>query len=97
MLFEKIINALPSLFYAGFISVGIGYTLQIVGQKKAYPSHAAIIMSLESIFALIGGWLFLSEQFSLKALLGCFLMFTGMIVSQYMMIKYYFRNRKSVA
>ncbi len=86
--------AIPSLLYAGLLSVGIGYTLQVVAQKDSHPSHAAILMSLESVFALIGGWLLLNEVISLKEFIGCMLMFSGMIISQLSTIKSYLRNRR---
>ena len=68
--------------YAGVMSVGVAYTLQIVAQKNASPSHAAIIMSLEALFAAIGGWLLLDEQLDSRATLGCSLMLAGMIIAQ---------------
>jgi len=71
------------LFYAGFFSIGIAYTLQIVGMKKAPPTHAAIILSFEAVFAAIGGWLLLREQLPWRSLLGCSLMFLGMLASQF--------------
>jgi drug/metabolite transporter (DMT)-like permease len=80
-----ITNALSSwapIAYAGLISVGIAYTLQIVAQKHAPPAHAAIIMSLEAVAAAFGGWLLLSESFSTAGMLGCGLMLFGMLISQ---------------
>ena len=77
-----IINATIPILYAGLCSVGIAYTLQIVAQKTAHPANAAIIMSLESVFAVIGGWLVLSENIPLRGLFGCALMLCGMIISQ---------------
>lgn len=74
-------GAIP-LFYGGVASVGIAYTLQVVGQKNAKPTHAAIIMSMETIFAAVGGWLLLQEDMSLRGLLGCALMLTGMLLPQ---------------
>jgi len=68
--------------YAGLISVGIAYTLQIIAQRHAPPSHAAIIMSLEVVAAAFGGWLILDERFSSLEVLGCTLMLIGMLVSQ---------------
>jgi len=64
------------------MSVGIAYTLQIVAQKNTSPSHAAIIMSLEALFAALGGWLILDETLDNRAMLGCALMLTGMIIAQ---------------
>ena len=77
-----LLAALAPILYTGILSVGIAYTLQIVAQKHAHPAHAAIILSLESVFAVLGGWLFLGEVLSLRGLLGCGLMLTGMIFSQ---------------
>lgn len=79
---HNVINASIPLLYAGIFSVGIGYTLQVVAQKEANPAHAAIILSLEAVFAAVGGWLILSEMLSPRELLGCLLMLSGMIFSQ---------------
>jgi drug/metabolite transporter (DMT)-like permease len=73
--------ALPIL-YAGVLSVGVAYTLQVVAQRKAPASHAAIILSLETVFAAFGGWLLLDETMRLRGLAGCGLMLVGMLVSQ---------------
>jgi drug/metabolite transporter (DMT)-like permease len=62
--------------------VGVAYTLQIVGQQRAHPAHAAILLSLESVFAALGGWLVLGEVMSARSLLGCALMLGGMLLSQ---------------
>jgi drug/metabolite transporter (DMT)-like permease len=64
------------------MSVGVAYTLQVVAQKKAKPSHAAIILSLEAVFAALGGWVMLNEVLTHRAMAGCALMFSGMLVSQ---------------
>lgn len=73
--------AIPIL-YGGLFSVGVAYTLQVIGQKNASPSHAAIILSMETVFAAIGGYLIIDEQLSNAELLGCALMLTGMLISQ---------------
>lgn len=70
------------LLYGGVMSVGVAYSLQIYGQKNSPASHAAIILSLESVFAAIGGWLILNEILSGRAFLGCALMLAGMLISQ---------------
>ena len=70
------------ILYAGLVSVGVAYTLQVVGQKSANPAHAAIILSLESVFAAIGGVWLLDETLSLRAWCGCGLMMAGMLLSQ---------------
>lgn len=72
--------AVPIL-YGGIVSVGIAYTLQVIAQKRAHPSHAAIIMSLEAVFALIGGWILLCEPVTLQGTAGGMLMLTAMILS----------------
>lgn len=74
--------ALP-LLYGGVVSVGVAYTLQVVVQKKADASHGALLMSLEAVFALIGGVMFLDESLSARATVGCALMLAGMLVSQF--------------
>ena len=71
------------IVYGGVFSVGIAYSLQIVAQKKAHPTHAAIILSMESLFAAVGGGLLLGEGFNARELAGCALMLAGMIVSQF--------------
>ncbi|WP_020561223.1 DMT family transporter [Thiofilum flexile] len=76
-----------ALLYSGLMSVGLAYTLQVVGQRYAHPSHAAIILSLEAVFAALGGVLFLNEYLDQRALLGCGLMLTGMLISQLPMPK----------
>ncbi len=73
--------ALP-IIYGGALSVGVAYTLQVVAQRHAHPAHAAILLSLEAVFAAVGGWLILGEVMSGRGLVGCLLMFSGMLVSQ---------------
>lgn len=70
------------ILYAGLLSTGVAYTLQVVAQQKAPPAHAAIILSLEAVFALLGGLLLLGESLGARELVGCAIMFVGMIVSQ---------------
>ena len=70
------------LGFAGILSMGVAYTLQIVGQKDLEPAAASLIMSLESVFAALGGWLVLHETMAPWELLGCALVFAGVIVSQ---------------
>ncbi|NLP40958.1 MAG: DMT family transporter [Veillonellaceae bacterium] len=80
--FTGISQAAVPLLYGGLLSVGVAYTLQVIGQKNASPSHAAIILSMETVFAAIGGYLILDEQLSAAELLGCTFMFGGMLLSQ---------------
>lgn len=71
-----------ALLYTGLMSTSVAYTLQVVAQQWAQPSHAALILSLESMFAVIGGWLFLDETLPMRGLIGCGLMLVGMLVAQ---------------
>ena len=73
--------ALP-IIYGGAFSVGIAYTLQVVAQKNAHPAHAAIILSMETVFAALGGWIILNEILSMREISGCVLMLAGMLFSQ---------------
>ena len=73
--------ALPIL-YAGICSDGIAYTLQIIAQQTINPTVASIIMSLEAVFAALGGWLLLAESLSLIELTGCALVFVAVLLSQ---------------
>lgn len=70
------------LGYAGVLSMGVAYTLQIVGQKGVAPSAAALLMSLESVFAALFGWLLLHETMTRAELLGCVLVFAAVVISQ---------------
>lgn len=79
---NTIIAAAVPILYGGICSVGVAYTLQVVAQRHAPPAHAAIILSLETVFAVIGGWLILSETIPLRGLVGCGLMFAGIVMSQ---------------
>jgi len=76
---DGINGAIIPILYGGILSVGIAYTLQVVAQRNAPPIHAAIILSLEAVFAALAGWLILGEMLSLRALIGCAFMFTGML------------------
>ena len=79
---QQVRAATNVLIYAGVITVGVAYTLQVIAQERADPTHAAIILSLEAVFGAVGGYLFLQEQLSQRELLGCALMLAGMLVSQ---------------
>lgn len=70
------------LGFAGILSMGVAYTLQIQGQKALEPTTASLIMSLESVFAALGGWLILKETMTGFELLGCCLVFAAVILSQ---------------
>ena len=72
--------AIPIL-YGGILSVGVAYTLQVVAQRHAPPSHAAIILSLEAVFAALAGRFLLGEILSFRGLMGCTVMFAGMLTA----------------
>jgi len=79
---QGIYQAAIPLLYGGLLSVGIAYTLQVVAQRYTHPAHAAIILSLEAVFAAAGGWFILNEILTTRSLLGCALMLLGMLLSQ---------------
>ena len=80
--FENIYAAAIPLLYGGLMSVGLGFTLQLVAQQKANPTHAAIILTTEAVFAAIGGWLILNEHLTTIETVGAGLMLTGVVLSQ---------------
>jgi drug/metabolite transporter (DMT)-like permease len=79
---DQVILTSGAILYAGIVSVGIAFTLQVIAQKRVDPSQAAIILNLEAVFAVLAGWLFFTEVLTTKEWLGCGLMFLGMILSQ---------------
>ncbi|MDR9755012.1 DMT family transporter [Pseudomonas sp. SZMC_28357] len=79
---DAILAAGPAVIYGGVIAVGIGYTLQVIAQKDAIASHAAIIFSLEAVFAAIAGAWLLNESLTLRGYIGCGLMLCGMLAAQ---------------
>jgi drug/metabolite transporter (DMT)-like permease len=80
--FDGIWAAAVPILYGGLFSVGVAYTLQVVAQRDAHPAHTAIILSLEGVFAALGGWWLLGEVLSPRGLLGCALMLGGMLLSE---------------
>ncbi len=78
----NILNAYSPILYAGIMSSGVAYTLQIVGQKYTSPVLASLILSLESVFAALSGWVILKEVFSGKEIIGCILVFSAIIIAQ---------------
>jgi drug/metabolite transporter (DMT)-like permease len=80
-----------AIVYTGIVSIGLGYTLQAVGQRFAPAPDAAIIMSLESVFAAFAGWIFLGELLNLQQIMGCMIIFSGMLLAQ--LAQFDFRNR----
>jgi drug/metabolite transporter (DMT)-like permease len=89
IILQNILFAYLPILYAGLFSVGIAFTIQVVAQREANPANAAIIMSLEAVFAVIGGWMILNESIPMRGIFGCVMMLIGMILSQL-----YLFNRK---
>lgn len=79
---EGLKGSLIPILYGGLLSVGVAYTLQVVAQKNAKPSHAAIILSMESVFAALGGMIILSESLTVRAAIGCALILVGILITQ---------------
>jgi drug/metabolite transporter (DMT)-like permease len=71
-----------AIAYTGIVSVGIGYTLQAVAQKHAPPVDAAILLSMEAVFAALGGYLFLKEALQPLQIVGCAMIFFAVILAQ---------------
>ena len=70
------------ILYAGVMSCGVAYTLQIIGQKNMDPTVASLILSLESVFSVLAGWVLLNQKLSVRELFGCVLMFLAIILAQ---------------
>lgn len=79
---EGILGGLPSILYAGVLSSAVGYTLQVVAQKNTDPTVASLLMSLESVFSAVGGFLILHQLLSLRELIGCVIVFAAVILAQ---------------
>lgn len=79
---SNILEAYVPILYAGIMSCGVAYTLQIVGQKNMDPTVASLILSLESVFSALAGWLILNQQLSTKELIGCALVFAAVLLAQ---------------
>ncbi|MBE6954930.1 MAG: DMT family transporter [Ruminococcaceae bacterium] len=79
---SAIVTCWGPILYAGILSSGVAYTLQIIGQQGANPTVASIAMSMESVFSVLCGWLILNEGLSARELIGCILMFAAIILCQ---------------
>ena len=79
---SALVDSIPNILYLGIVSSGIAYTMQIVGQKYAEPTVASLSMSLESVFAALGGWLILNNTLSAREFFGCALMFIAILLAQ---------------
>lgn len=75
-------DAWVSVLYAGILSSGVGYTLQIIGQQKVEPAIASLLMSLESVFSVLAGWVLLGEALSEREIFGCVLIFGSVVLAQ---------------
>jgi drug/metabolite transporter (DMT)-like permease len=79
---RSIADGTVPIIYGGVFSVGIAFTLQVVAQRHCPPAHTAILLSLEAVFAALGGWILLDETIGSRGLCGCALMLAGMLLSQ---------------
>ena len=79
---SSILAAWQPILYAGVMSCGVAYTLQIIGQKNMNPTVASLILSLESCISVLAGWILLGQQLSTKEILGCVIMFAAIILAQ---------------
>lgn len=78
----SILAAWQPILYAGVMSCGVAYTLQIIGQKNMNPTVASLILSMESCISVLAGWIILGQQLSAKEILGCVIMFAAIILAQ---------------
>lgn len=86
---EAILNAKTAILYAAILSCGGGYTLQIIGQKGTNPTVASLILSLESVFSVIGGWLILHQVLSVREIMGCVIIFVAIVIAQIPLEKFF--------
>ena len=87
LIFEKpemsaVLTAWQPILYAGVMSCGVAYTLQIIGQKNMNPTVASLILSLESCISVLAGWVILGQQLSAREITGCVIMFAAIILAQ---------------
>ncbi|AQT70235.1 carboxylate/amino acid/amine transporter [Anaerohalosphaera lusitana] len=92
---RDIVDAAVPIAYGGLLSVGLGFTMQVVAQKDCLPGHAAIIMSLETVFAALAGWIVLHEMLEPTGIAGCGLILAGMLAVQMPII--YSRRQQSIS
>ena len=78
----SVMTAWMPILYAGVLSCGVAYTLQILGQKNVNPAVASLLLSLESCFSVLAGWIVLGERLSIREMSGCILMFVAIILAQ---------------
>lgn len=87
MLFENpnlsaMLEAIVPILYAGVMSCGVAYTLQVIGQKDMNPTVASMILSLESVISVLAGWIILGQALSLKEIIGCIIVFMAVVLVQ---------------
>lgn len=80
--FAAISRAWKPILYAGVLSCGVGYTLQIIGQKNMNPTVASLILSLESCISVLAGWVILGQKLSIREIVGCVVMFGAILIAQ---------------
>ncbi len=80
--FSQILQAAAPILYAGVMSCGVAYTFQVIGQKHTDPTVASLILSLESVFSLLAGWVLLGQKLSGRELFGCVLVFAAILLAQ---------------
>ncbi len=91
---QNILDAAAPILYAGVMSSAVGYTLQIVAQKNTDPAIASLIMSLESVFSALAGWLILHQHLSSRELYGCTLVFAAVIIAQLPLSEIFLKDKK---
>lgn len=79
---SQILAAWLPILYAGVLSCGVAYTLQIVGQRGMNPTIASLILSLESVVSVLAGWILLGQKLALREILGCIILFAAIILAQ---------------
>ena len=80
--FSSLVSGAVPVLYAGVLSCGVAYTLQVVGQKKVEPTIASMLLSMESVVSVLAGWVLLGQRLSAKELFGCALVFAAVILVQ---------------
>lgn len=79
---KEILDALPFVAYSGIFSCGVGYTIEIIGQDGLNPTVASLILSFESVFSLLAGWLLLNERMSGREIIGCLIVIIAVVIAQ---------------
>lgn len=79
---SQVMECIIPILYTGIFSSGVAYTLQIVGQKNVNPTVASLIMSFESVFSVLAGWVILKDRLGVKEIIGCVLVFIAIVVVQ---------------